>query len=72
MTITARVYEIIMKALDENPEGLQWTELLRIIKTTDPTIHPKTANGLIWKLVEKFPDQIHKPQKGLFQLVKYK
>jgi hypothetical protein len=70
MTITSRVYKIIFQALRENPNGLRWSELLRVIKEKDPTIHPKTANGLIWKLPEKYPDKVHKPKKGLFKLIK--
>ena len=42
------------------------------IKESDLTFHPKTVNGCVWKLVEKFPDTVYKPAKGLFRLVKYK
>lgn len=72
MTITAKVYEIIFDSLDKNPEGLQWVELARIVKATDPTIHPKTTNGLIWKMLERYPDLVYKPEKGKFKLTKYK
>lgn len=71
MTVTARVYEIIFEALEANPDGLQWVELLKIIKAKDPTIHPKTANGLVWKMLERYPDKVYKPEKGRFCLVKY-
>lgn len=72
MTITAKVYEIIFDALDKNPDGLQWVELAKIVKSTDPTIHPKTTNGLIWKMIERYPDRVYKPEKGRFRLTKYK
>lgn len=72
MTITSRVYEIIFDNLEQNPDGLQWIELARTVKNTDPTIHPKTINGLIWKLTEKFPDKVYKPEKGRFKLLKFK
>jgi hypothetical protein len=71
-TITSRVHRIVMKALEDNPEGVQWSELLQIIKEQGPDIHPKTANGLVWKLLESHPKEIHKPEKGRFQLLKYK
>ncbi|NCU43951.1 NUDIX hydrolase [Candidatus Saccharibacteria bacterium] len=72
MTITSQVYEIIFEALEHNPDGLQWSELARIVKQKDPNLHPKTVNGLIWKLVEKNPDKVYKPEKGRFRLVKYR
>lgn len=72
MTITSRVYEIIFQALETNPDGLRWTELARMIKEKDPSIHPKTANGLIWRLADKFPDKVYKPEKGRFRLVKFR
>lgn len=72
MNITQKVYKIIFDALEKNREGLQWSELLKIIKEKDPTIHPKTANGLVWKMLEKYPDEVYKPKKGCFRLTKYK
>ncbi len=71
-TITGRIYEKAFELLEEYPEGLHWSELISQIKESDPTLHPKTVNGCIWKLVEKFPEKIYKPEKGLFRLVKYK
>ncbi len=71
-TITGRIYTKIFELLEKNPEGLRWSELLAKIKESDKTFHPKTVNGCVWKLVEKFPDKVYKPSKGLFRLVKYK
>ena len=66
--INAKAFEL----LEQHPEGLRWSELLSKIKESDLTYHPKTVNGCVWKLVEKFPDKIYKPSKGLFRLLKYK
>ena len=71
-TVTGRIYAKIFELLDEHPEGLHWSELLSKIKQSDPNFHPKTVNGCVWNLVEKFPDKVYKPSKGLFRLVKYK
>lgn len=70
-TITGRIYRTIFKLLEQHPEGLRWADLLKMVKAADPSLHPKTVNGCIWKLVEKFPDKVYKPQKGLFRLTKY-
>jgi hypothetical protein len=71
-TITGRIYANAFELLNKYPEGLRWSELLSKIKTSDPSFHPKTVNGCVWKLVERFPDKVYKPSKGLFRLLKYK
>ena len=70
--ITERINVKALELLEKHPEGLRWSELLSMIKASDPTFHPKTVNGCVWKLVEKYPDRIYKPSKGLFRLLKYK
>lgn len=70
-TITGRVYTKIFEILELHPKGVRWTDLLNMIKESDPSLHPKTINGCVWKLVEKYPDKVYKPEKGLFRLVKY-
>ncbi len=71
-TITGRIYATAFELLEQHPEGLRWSELLRLIEASDPGLHPKTVNGCVWKLVERFPDKVYKPSKGLFRLVKFK
>ena len=68
-TITGQIYLTIFELLNEQPDGIQWTELNRRIEERHPDFHPKTINGCVWKLIEKFPDKVHKPEKGLFQLI---
>ena len=68
-TITGQIYLTIFELLEIQPEGIQWTELNRRIEERHPDFHPKTINGCVWKLIEKFPERVHKPEKGLFQLI---
>jgi SLT domain-containing protein len=72
LTITGRINANALDLLDKNPEGLRWVDLATMIKKSDASFHPKTVNGCIWLLVEKFPDLVYKPSKGLFRLLKYK
>lgn len=71
-TITGRIYAKSLELLEEHPEGLRWSELTSKIKEFDCNFHPKTINGCVWKLVERFPDKVYKPSKGFFRLLKYK
>ena len=70
--ITGRIYVAIFDLLESSHDGLRWSELLVNIKKSDSSFHPKTVNGCVWKLIEKFPDRVYKPEKGLFRLTKYK
>ena len=53
-TVTGRVYAKAFELLEQHPEGIHWSELLSKIKASDSNLHPKTVNGCIWKLIEKF------------------
>ncbi|MAZ41001.1 hypothetical protein CL654_02700 [bacterium] len=67
-TITGQVYETIFAILKKNPDGIRWSELLKEVEKKNPSFHPKTVNGCVWKLVEKYPDKVYKPSKGVFKL----
>lgn len=69
--ITGQIYTKAIELLNKYPEGLHWSELISQIKKEYPTFHPKTVNGCVWKLVEKYPNEVYKPEKGLFRLMKY-
>ena len=71
-TITGRVYATIFALLEQHPEGIRWVDLNARVGEIDPGFHPKTINGCVWQLVEKYPDHVYKPAKGLFRLLKYK
>lgn len=70
--VTHRIYDTIFRLLDEHPEGMRWSELLRDIQKAEPTFHPKTVNGCVWKLVDKYPDKVYKPTRGFFRLTKFR
>lgn len=70
--VTERIYAKAFELLEQNPQGLRFTELRSKIEESDPTFHPKTVNGCVWKLPQKYPDKIYKPSRGLFRLLKYK
>lgn len=71
-TITGRVNAKALEFLERNPEGLRWTDLNKMIEESDPAFHPKTVNGCVWKLVDRFPDKVYKPSRGVFRSLKYK
>lgn len=66
--IVKRVDALALELLSVHPDGLRWTDLIKKILEIDPTLHPKTVNGCVWKLIEKYPEKVYKPSKGLFKL----
>lgn len=70
--ITHTINDTILKLLENSPAGIRWTDLNKQVKELHPDFHPKTINGCVWKLVERFPETVYKPSKGLFRLTKYK
>jgi hypothetical protein len=70
-SITGRIYSKALELLDENPDGIRWKDLDEALQKSYPEFHPKTINGCIWKLTEKFPNKVYKPSKGVFRLLKY-
>ena len=68
--ITHRVNAYALELLEAHPEGIRFTDLKKMIHEQEEGLHPKTVNGCVWKLVDNFPELVHKPEKGLFQLRK--
>jgi hypothetical protein len=70
--INERIRSIAIEWLDEQPQGLRYSELLRLIKQTGPELNPNTVNNYIWNLEVVLPQTVYKPVKGLFRLVRFK
>lgn len=70
--VTHRIYAKIFDLLENNPNGLSWTDLRTNVEESDNSFHPKTVNGCVWKLLERYPDKVYKPSKGIFRLKKFK
>jgi hypothetical protein len=69
-TITGKIFLNIFELLEGASEGIRWKDLQLLIESAHPEFHPKTINGCIWQLTNKFPGEISKPSKGLFKIIK--
>lgn len=72
LNITQQINAKALSLLEQHSEGLSWAELRKQIEEANPSFHPKTVNGLIWKLAENFPDKVYKPERGVFRLTKFR
>lgn len=70
--VTERIKSKAIELLEQNPNGLRYSELHAKILASDSSFKPNTINGCIWNLEVTFPDKVYKPSKGLFRLLKNK
>lgn len=70
--ITETIKSKALALLEENPDGLRYSQLHARISASDAAYKANTINGSIWNLDQLFPDLVYKPSKGLFRLLKHK
>lgn len=72
MKVTERIKVKAFELLQENPDGLRYSELVKFISESDEKLNRNTIYGSIWNLDSQFPEKVYKPSRGLFRLVEYK
>lgn len=72
MTITGQIRKVALEILSSRPDGLRYQQLRNAIETANSSFNPNTINGAIWDLEVTFPNEVYKPDRGLFRLLKFK
>jgi hypothetical protein len=68
--IGERIVSKAFEVLDANPEGVRFSELVRLIAASDRGVKYGTITGSVWDLQDQYPDRVYKPERGLFRLTK--
>ena len=71
-TIGERIIAAALDALEANPEGLRYSDLVREVLSHDGSFKQNTVHGNVWNLHEQFPDRVYKPSRGLFRLTRFR
>jgi hypothetical protein len=71
-TIGERIAEKAFAALEAEPEGLRYSELVRRVMELDSSFKRNTVHGNVWNFDERFPGRVYKPSRGLFRLTKFR
>ena len=71
-TVTELIQETAIEILKTTPQGIRTTQLINAIKKKLPDSHPKTINGTVWKLPTTRPEEVYKPNRGLFRHVSFR
>ena len=71
MTKRERITLKSKEILAENPEGIKFSELVNRLRESFTGEAQGNITGSIWNLDTRFPDEIYKPARGLFRLIKF-
>jgi hypothetical protein len=66
--ITSKAQEL----LEENPNGIRYSDLVRRIHEEFPDIPVNTIHGTVWNLDTRVPEKVYKPARGLFRHMRFK
>ncbi|MEW6062983.1 MAG: hypothetical protein AB1571_01260 [Nanoarchaeota archaeon] len=61
-----------IELLEKNPNGIRYSELVRMISKEFPEIPINTIRGAVWDLDRQLSDRVYKPARGIFRLIKFK
>ena len=70
-TRTETVITAALEVLKSNSDGVRYSDLVREIHAKLPEIPVNTINGTIWNLDARLPNEVYKPNRGLFRLVAF-
>lgn len=71
-TLRDQITEKALEFLDESPEGIRYAELVRKISVSNDAFKINTIHGAVWNLHERLLNQVYKPSRGLFRLIKHR
>jgi hypothetical protein len=66
-----QIHEKAMQVLEENPQGIRWSELLRAVEARAPNTPHNSVHGGIHNLLTTRVSDIVKVARGTYQLAKY-
>jgi len=66
--ITTKAIEVLMS----NPNGVRYSDLVRILQQEFPNIPVNTIHGTIWDMDVRVKNEVYKPARGLFRHVSFK
>jgi hypothetical protein len=67
-----KIAEKAFELLENHPDGLRYSELVRRISTVMPDVPVNTIHGTVWDLDVQQSSKIYKPSRGLFRLTRFK
>ena len=71
-TIAEQIRKLALEIIAEKTEGIKFSELHRSILEKHSECSPSLITAATWDLEVQYPDQVYKPERGVFRLLKFK
>ena len=71
MSRKEEIQKLAIEMILQDPNGIHYSDLVRMIKEKLQGIPINTIHGSVWDIATIFPNQIYKPVRGLFRHTKY-
>ena len=71
-TITGQIRKLALQILADRPDGIRYSEMRRGILEKNSSFNSNTIGGATWDLDAQYPNEIYKPDRGVFRLLKFK
>ena len=72
LTRRERIRKLALDLLNAQPNGLRYSELVRLIREKHPEFPVNTINGNVWNLEAVLPESVYKPARGVFRAMKFR
>ncbi|MBX7041499.1 MAG: hypothetical protein K1X85_01250 [Ignavibacteria bacterium] len=71
MSKKSEIRKLALELLEQIPDGIRYSQLVKMIQLNDHRFKKNTISGAIWNLDEVSAEFVYKPDRGLFKLIKY-
>ena len=71
-SIGEQIVDLAIQILDRSPNGLHYSELVRLIEQAQPSFEHNHVVGQVVALPHDYADRVYKPSRGLYRLTKYR
>ena len=65
--ISQQIKQKALEAIKNSPQGIRYSQLLKLIIDSFPNTSSNTIRGVIWNLDATIPNEIYKADRGLFR-----
>ncbi len=71
-SISSQIKQKALEIIRNSPQGIRYSQLLKMIVESFPSVSSNTIRGTIWNLDTTIPNEIYKADRGLFRHISFK
>jgi len=71
-SISSQIKQKALEIIRNSPQGIRYSQLLKLIIESFPNVSSNTIRGVIWNLDATIPDEIYKADRGLFRHISFR